>query len=269
MLPLFDARGVPFASAAGPDTGPQRIVSLVPSWTEALAALGLGARVVGATRFCVHPAAWHRGPDARARVGGTKTVEVEAVRALRPDLVVANREENVREQVEAIEAFAPVFLTDAATVPEALAELRALGRLTGTAPEAEALAGGIEAAFGAMERPATPVRAAYFIWKDPWMVAGGGTFIADVLARTGFANVFGDRLRYPAVTAEEVAVARPEVLLFSSEPFAFREKHVGALREACPDAAVRFVDGEAFSWYGVRMVRAVDEARAVHAALNR
>lgn len=260
--PVFDARGHAFA----PHT-PRRIVSLVPSWTETLAALDLDDRVVGVTRFCVHPSEWHRGPGAKARVGGTKTVDVETVRRLAPDLVVANREENVREQVEALEAFAPVFLTDAATVDDALRELRALGVATGTADAADRLVERIADGLADIKRPARPPRVAYFIWKDPWMAAGGDTFIADVLRRTGFANVFDDRLRYPEVTPADVAAARPDALLFASEPFRFREKHVGAMRAACPHAAVAFVDGEAFSWYGAHLLRTPAEAARLHRLL--
>lgn len=248
------------------DAPPRRIVSLVPSWTETLAALGLDAEVVGVTRFCVYPAAWHAGPHAKVRVGGTKTVDVATVRRLAPDLVVANREENVRDQVGALAAFAPVVLTNAATVDGALAELRGLGRLVGRADRAAALAGRLEAGLAAA--PAAPVlRIAYFIWKDPWMTVGGDTYVHDALARVGLENVFGDRPRYPEVTPAEVAAARPDALLFSSEPFRFRPKHVGALHEACPDAAVRFVDGEAFSWYGSGLARLPEEARRLRAAL--
>ena len=242
---------------------PRRVVSLVPSLTEAL--VGLGAPVVGVTRFCVHPDGVRR---RAAVVGGTKTVDVVRVATLAPDLVVANREENVREQVEGIEALgAPVYVTDVATVDGALATLRTLGALTGTGAAADALAARIAAGFDGLAA-APPVRAAYVIWKDPWMVAGGDTFVGDVLRRAGFVNVFEDARRYPDVTPEAVAEARPDALLFASETFRFREKHVGALRAACPSAAVAFVDGEAFSWYGPRLLATPDHVRAVRAALD-
>ncbi len=246
-----------------------RVVSLVPSLTETL--FDVGAEVVGVTRFCVHPASARQTATV---VGGTKTVDVDAVRRLAPGLVVANREENVREQVEAIAAFADVLVTDIATVDDALATIRTLGARTGTALAADALAADIARRFDALDvsddaRPdAPPVRAAYFIWKDPWMAAGGDTFIHDVLRRGGLANVFADRLRYPETTPEEVAALRPDVLLCSSEPFRFRPKHIGALAAACPGAAVRFVDGEAFSWYGSRLRTAPDALAALRASLR-
>jgi ABC-type Fe3+-hydroxamate transport system substrate-binding protein len=242
-----------------PISAPQRIVSLVPSLTDLLQALDLDDRVAGVTRFCVHPQPWRR---TKRVVGGTKTVDVGKVRALSPDLVLANREENVRDQVEAIAAFAPVYLTDVATLEDALAMIADVGALTGTEAAAGALATWIAEGFASLAA-APPLRAAYFIWKDPWMTVGGDTFIHDVLTRTGFVNVFGDRTRYPEVTPEDVAAARPDVLMFSSEPFRFREKHVGAVRAACPDAAVWFVDGEAFSWYGPRLLHTPEHVRAL------
>ena len=246
-----------------PAETPRRIVSLVPSLTELLADLGLGDRVVGVTRFCVHPPAWRR---TKRVVGGTKTVDVAAVQILGPDLVLANREENVREQVEAVAAFAPVYLTDVATLNDALTMIRDVGTLTGTRREAEALVGRIAEGFGVLEA-FDPLQASFFIWKDPWMTVGGDTFIHDVLTRTGFVNVFGDLQRYPEVTPEAVAAARPDVLLFSSEPFRFREKHVGAMRAACPEARVLFVDGEAFSWYGSRLLHTPEHVRTLREGL--
>ncbi len=243
-----------------------RIVSLVPSLTETL--FVLDAEVVGVTRFCVHP------DDARRRaavVGGTKTVDVEAVRRLAPDLVVANREENVREQVGAIAAFADVLVTDIATVDDAIGAIRTLGARTGTTAAADALADRIDRGFEVLAAEMahrTPVRAAYFIWKDPWMAVGADTFIHDVMRRAGLANVFADATRYPEVTPEAVAAATPDVLLFSSEPFRFRPKHIGAMTAACPGAAVRFVDGEAFSWYGSRLLVTPDVVRALREGLG-
>lgn len=231
---------------------PRRLVSLVPSLTETLAALGLDAETVGLTRFCVHPPGW----KARKRiVGGTKTVDVERVRALAPDLVVANREENVREQVEAIGAFAPVLLTDVETVDGALAAVRTLGAATGRDAEADRLARDIAAALAALP-PAVPQRAVYLIWRDPWMTVGGDTFIHAMLHAAGFANAFGDHARYPVVTPADVAAARPDVLLLSSEPYPFAQKHVAEAQALAPDARVALADGEAFSWYGPRMLHA-------------
>ena len=249
---------------AGSATFPQRIVSLVPSQTELLAALGLDARVVGVTRFCVRPGDWKR---RKAIVGGTKNVDVARVRALAPDLVLANREENTREDVEALAAFAPVLVTDVATVAGASAMIREVGARTGTEAVANALAGRIANGFAALPALA-PLRAAYFIWREPWMVAGGGTFIGDVLRRGGFANVFEHAPRYPAVSADEVVAARPDVLLFSSEPYPFRERHLAEWHDRLPGVPCAFVDGEACSWYGPRLLETPEHLRTLRRSLS-
>ncbi len=234
-----------------PPARPRRIVSLVPSLTEALADLGLDDETVGVTRFCVHPAGWKA---RKTIVGGTKNVDVARVLGLRPDLVVANREENERAPVEALAAAGvPVYVSDIATVDDTLAALRDLGRITGREAQAARLADDIAARFAALAPPAAPVRAVYLIWRDPWMTVGADTIIHDVMARGGLENAFGDRTRYPAVTADEIAAARPAVVLLSSEPFPFAQKHVAEVQAVVPGAHVALVDGEAFSWYGPRL----------------
>ena len=244
-----------------PPARPRRIVSLVPSLTEALAALGLDDETVGLTRFCVHPAGWKQ---RKTIVGGTKTVDVARVLGLRPDLVVANREENERAPVEALAAAGvPVYVSDIATVDDALAALRDLGRSTGREAEAERLASDLAARFAALPQPAAPVRAVYLIWRDPWMTVGADTIVHDVMARGGLANAFGDRTRYPAVTAAEIAAVQPDVVLLSSEPFPFREAHAAEVRAFAPGAHVALVDGEAFSWYGPRLGAAPDAMAGV------
>ena len=246
-LTLTDARGRP----ARLEAPPHRIVSLVPSQTELLADLGLDAEVVGVTRFCVHPEGWK---EEKTIVGGTKNVNVERVQALRPDLVLANLEENTQADVEKLDALAPVFVTDVRDVPGALAMIRAVGRLTGRDVRAERLAAEIEAGFANLEK-AAPLRAAYLIWRQPYMTVGGDTFIHDVLARGGFENVFGARQRYSEVTLDEIAAARPDAVLLSSEPYPFGEKHIEEIRARLPTPDVRLVDGEVFSWYGSRLLK--------------
>lgn len=241
---------------------PRRIVSLVPSQTELLADLGLDAEVVGVTKFCVHPEAWRR---QKIRVGGTKRVHLDRVRGLAPDLVLANKEENEREAVEAIAAFAPVYVTDVRTVAGAVEMVRAVGALVGRADAARTLADRIERGFASLARR-RPVRAAYLIWRDPWMAVGADTFIHDVMTCAGFANVFGGRARYPEVAGDELAAARPEVVLLSSEPFPFADRHVPEVARIVPDARVLLVDGQLFSWYGSRIARAPAYFRSLHEA---
>lgn len=238
-----------------PASLPRRIVSLVPSQTELLHALGLEEEVVGITKFCVHPAAWFQG---KKRVGGTKTVHLDKVAALHPDLVIANKEENVREQVEALAEHFPVWVSDVHDLPSALSMVEQIGRLTGKAAEAGALAAEVARRF-ALHRPeavAPRPRAAYLIWRKPYMVAGGDTFIHAMLEEAGFENAFGTEARYPEVSPAWLADCAPDVVLLSSEPYPFQEKHLAEFREICPTAQVAIVDGELFSWYGSRLLLA-------------
>jgi len=228
----------------------RRIVSLVPSQTELLHDLGLDAEVVGITQFCVHPSHWRR---TKTRIGGTKDVRVERVRSLAPDLVIANREENVREQVEAIRGFCPVWTSDVNDLVGALEMIRSVGRLTGKEAEAGPMAHSIEDAFTAFGRVEVSVRTAYLIWRDPWMAAGGDTFIHDMMRRCGFSNVFAEKPRYPVTSLSELSETGVGLVLLSSEPYPFRERDLEAVRLQIPGAEVRLVDGEMFSWYGSRL----------------
>lgn len=246
-----------------PPKAPAQIVSLVPSITETLADLGLDDEVVGLTRFCVHPAGWK---DAKTIVGGTKNVNIDRVLSLQPDLVLANREENVREQVEALAETLPIALTDVATVDEGIEMIRNLGTLFNREAAAGSLADEIERTF---PNRSPILNAAYLIWRNPWMTIGGDTFISDVMHRAGFGNVFSHTTRYPEISLETLKDSRADVILLSSEPFPFREKHVEEVEKET-QKPVLLVDGEAFSWYGSRMRGApknLDEAfrQAEHA----
>lgn len=227
----------------------QRIISLVPSQTELLFDLGLEAEVVGITKFCVHPEQWFR---SKPRVGGTKQVSIEKVAALQPTLIIANREENVKEQVEALEAIAPVWVSDVTNIASALEMIGAVGELTGRSAEARSICTEIEVAL-TIPKAHQPLSAAYLIWNDPIMVAGGDTFISDMMRNAGLRNVFENRDRYPAVTIDELRSISPDVLILSSEPFPFKASHAAIFSAALPGTRVRLADGEMFSWYGSRM----------------
>jgi len=230
---------------------PLRIVSLVPSQTELLHTLGLAGRVVGVTRFCVHPEDW-RG--TRQRVGGTKNINIETLLSLHPDLVIANKEENTREQVEAIARQVPVWISDVHDLDSALAMMQGIGEITGRQAEAARLTTRIGSDFEALARTTQGRRApdtAYLIWKDPYMTAGGDTFISDILTRSGFNNIFGAAKRYPVA---DIDTLRCEVLMLSSEPYPFKERHREALQRLKPHTRVMLVNGELFSWYGSRLL---------------
>ncbi|WP_354584744.1 helical backbone metal receptor [Hymenobacter sp. UYCo722] len=232
---------------------PRRIVSLVPSQTELLFDLGLGARVVGVTKFCIYPA---EARTAAAVIGGTKNFNFDKIAALKPDLIIGNKEENYQQGIEELAANYPVWLSDISNLPDALDMIRRVGFIAGAKEKAAALADTIEASFAGLTTPgnqAAAVSAAYFIWRKPYMVAATGTFIDDMLRRAGFANVFAGLSRYPEITAEQLVSAAPQRLFLSSEPYPFGNKHIAEFQAICPNAKIEIVDGELFSWYGSRL----------------
>ncbi len=244
---------------------PRRIVSLLPSTTETLCALGLAKALVGITAYCVEPRELVRG---KPHVGGTKDPDLERIRALAPDLVVANIEENLREHVETLRGWGiPVWVTYPRTVIDGIRMIAQLGEIAGAQARAAAIVGELEAALarvseGTAARP--PVDVFYAIWREPYMTINADTYIHDLLAVAGGRNVFADRPeRYPAVTLDEVAARRPEVILLPDEPYRFRRAHVKDF-ERC-GGRVHLVDGKLFSWYGPRIAEAL---RAVPALLT-
>lgn len=235
---------------------PQRIVSLVPSQTELLHHLGLEEETVGITKFCVHPAGWFK---TKTRVGGTKTVKAETINRLNPDLIIANKEENVKEQVEELAKHYPVWLTDVNNLDEALKMIRDIGDLAGKQSLSHTLTQNISNAFDELSNLQTSnpkLKTAYLIWQKPYMTTGGDTFIHDMLTRCGFDNIFADRKRYPETTIEELQAANCQLLLLSSEPYPFKQQHIDELVARLPGCKVLLADGEYFSWYGSRLLNA-------------
>ncbi|MCU0451002.1 MAG: helical backbone metal receptor [Bernardetiaceae bacterium] len=243
----------------------RRIVSLVPSQTELLFYLGAGPQVVGRTKFCIHPA-----PAVRAVpvVGGTKNAPVARILAQQPDLVLANQEENLRETVEALRPHVPVWTSQIDALPQALHMIGAVGQLTGRGAAAQQLGAELTAAFAALP-PGPARRVLYLIWREPYLAAGPGTFIGDMLARAGWQNVLPAAAgRYPVVAPEQWAALAPEWVLLSSEPFPFKAKHLAEVAAFCPPAQVRLVDGELFSWYGSRLLHTPGYLRALAASAS-
>lgn len=242
-------------------TVPERIISLVPSQTELLYYLGLDKQIAGITKFCVHPQSWHQGKD---RVGGTKNIHIEKVRALQPDLVIANKEENLQQQVETLRAIAPVWTSDVATVEDALNMIHTIGLMTGKADTAENICQRIRLDFQdiTLHPPGAGLRTAYLIWQKPWMTVGGDTFISNILHKAGFQNVFGDMTRYPEISLADIRNRNTQLVLLSSEPYPFREEHAVELSRALPGVHIRLADGEMFSWYGSRLLHLKDYLRA-------
>ncbi len=243
---------------------PGRIVSLVPSQTEMLFDWGLDQELVGITKFCVHPAGKRQEKKV---VGGTKKLHLEKIAALSPDLVVGNKEENAREDMEWLFERFPVWMSDIVRAEDAYDMMERLGPVVGREAEARQMAAEIRSLFerAAVSRSVPPPSAAYLIWRGPYMAAAGGTFIHEMLRLAGFRNVFGELARYPTVTLSQLQAADPDFVLLSSEPYPFKEKHLAEFRAACPSATVRLVDGEMFSWYGSRMRLAADYFRSLSA----
>jgi ABC-type Fe3+-hydroxamate transport system substrate-binding protein len=230
-----------------------KVVSLVPSITEALFDLGLTEHeVVGRTKFCIHPAEKVKHVPV---IGGTKNINTDKIRALQPDLILANKEENVKEQVKALMNDFKVIVTDIETVEDNASLLESLGKLFSKEEQARAFNLKIREALN-QAAPDSKLKAAYLIWKNPYMTVGSDTFIDKILAATGFENFFKDRKRYPEITTGDLAGA--DVIMLSSEPFPFKEKHIEELKAVYPDKKIMIVDGEAFSWYGTHIARCRD-----------
>jgi len=228
---------------------PTRIISLVPSQTELLFELGLGDKVVGLTKFCTRPEA---GVKGKTFVGGTKKFNLEIIQGLHPDLIIGNKEENYREGIDALKQHYPVWMSDINTLADARDMIIKIGDITGTQEKAKNLSHTIAARFRNLPASAT-INTAYFIWKNPYMAVGAHTFIHEIMRQAGFSNVFAHLNRYPVISSELLQSINPQLILLSSEPYPFREKHQQEFKSLCPQATVLLVDGELFSWYGSRL----------------
>lgn len=244
---------------------PKRIVSLCPSQTETLFALGLESHLVGRTRYCIHPApAVEKVPI----VGGTKKVETALIAALEPDLIIAQKEENTPAIVEELSTIAPVYVTQVESYEEALESIRRLGEVTARLPQAQELVQKIEAAFAVLRPASPPIPVLYLIWRKPYMAAGKGTFIHSLLTRLGWDNVAASLPgRYP--TLDEPERLAPACVLLSTEPYPFSEKHFPEVQRYWPQAHPVVVRGDYFSWYGVRMQEAAPYLQRLQHELQR
>lgn len=227
---------------------PTRIISLVPSQTELLHDLGLDDEVVGITKFCVHPKGWY---ESKTRIGGTKNLNFDKIEELSPDLIIANKEENNKADIERLSNKYNVYISDVNSFDEALQMMSDIGNLTGKNKEVDELIHSIK-----KEKenylPSKNQSAVYFIWREPWMVVGQSTFINDMIRLAGYKNLISDD-RYPELKLEDLKELNPDVVLLSTEPYPFKTEHIQELQELLPKAKVKLVDGEYFSWYGSRM----------------
>jgi len=236
-------------------TIPKRIISLVPSQTELLVDLGLEENLVGITKFCVHPEYLRK---TKTIVGGTKEVKLKKIKALNPDIILCNKEENTKEMVGELEEIAPVHVSDIVKIEDAFELMFQYGEIFQKVALVETMVNSIKRKITALQeqlRDKPVKKVAYFIWKKPLMVAGQDTFIDELLKLNKFENVFKES-RYPETTFEEIKAKNPELLLLSSEPFPFKEMHKEYFSEL--NMEIKLVDGEYFSWYGSRLVEAID-----------
>jgi ABC-type Fe3+-hydroxamate transport system substrate-binding protein len=242
---------------------PQKIISVVPSQTELLHYLGLHSETIGITKFCIHPKEWYR---SKTKVGGTKTLNINLIKKLQPDLIIANKEENVKEQIEELAKDCNVLVTDVNNVEDALQMIVQVGQVTQKEKAALHLVEKIKNGFAKIKQTPKKINTAYLIWNKPYMAVGNGTFINDILCKCGLQNIFADKDRYPQVTVADLHIANPQdpvgcqsagccaLLLLSTEPYPFKQKHITELQQQLPHTKIVLVDGEMFSWYGSRML---------------
>jgi ABC-type Fe3+-hydroxamate transport system substrate-binding protein len=233
------------------DYPPRRIVSLVPSQTELLFDLCLEERIVGITKFCVHPS---EKVKSKTKIGGTKKFNFDVIRSLHPDLVIGNKEENYQEGIRALEKEFPVWMSDIATLGDALRMIHSIGEITDKGTETNLLTAAIQKSFSTIKRH-IPRKVLYLIWKSPWMAAGKKTFINSMLSEIGLQNVLEEN-RYPELSVEQIQQLNPEVIFLSSEPYPFKEQHLIELKTLLPTSNIQLVDGEMFSWYGSKLENA-------------
>jgi len=248
---------------------PKRIVSLVPSQTELLCDLALENELVGITKFCVHPL---HLKATKTIVGGTKKVDFDKIRALNPDFILCNKEENSYDMLPELEKIAPTYFSDVNTIQDAIDLILRLGSIFNRRTESDNLAHKIEFKLNdfkqfVKDKPTRKV--AYFIWSKPWMVAGNDTFINEMLALNKFENIYANVSRYPKIEIDRIRHdGDPDVVILSSEPFPFKDEHAMEISTFTNRSITVFGDGEMFSWFGSRMLLAFDYFKALHKKLE-
>jgi ABC-type Fe3+-hydroxamate transport system substrate-binding protein len=239
-----------------PILSPKRIISLVPSITELLHHFQLDNETIGITKFCVHPQTWFKN---KTRIGGTKNINIEKIISLQPDLILCNKEENVQVQIETLAATLPVNMCDVKNYEDALQMIETIGILTNKSNESKQLIKNIEFSFQQSNISSSKkIKTAYLIWKEPYMTVGGDTFISSMMEKAGLENIYNNEDRYPTKSIIDLQKDNPDIILLSSEPYPFKEKHMVELQQYFPNTTIVLIDGEMFSWYGSRMLYAAE-----------
>ncbi len=236
---------------------PKRIISLVHSQTELLYDLGLDEEIIGITKYCVHPKDWL---ESKTKVGGTKKLNLEKIRELKPDLIIGNKEENEKSLVLELMKHYPVWMSDIKTLEEALNMIDCIGTITGKEKKSLEIQNNIREQFSHFKLSTSsimrPLSVLYLIWRKPYICAGTHTFIDHMLQICGLQNAIHTKPRYPEINAGQIQSSNPSLIFLSSEPYPFQQKHIRELQGICPNSKVVLVDGEMFSWYGSRLLYA-------------
>ncbi len=232
---------------------PQRIISLVPSLSELLADLGLQDKVIGITKFCVHPESWLK---TKTIIGGTKNFNLDEIIKLNPDVIFGNKEENFEAGISQLKTNYPVWMSDINSIKDSLSMILSLGEITDKAAESKQLVYDIRKEFQSTKK-LNGQSVLYLIWRNPWMAAATNTFIHSLLDHLGLKNALEHEMRYPELTDEAIHNLKPEYIFLSSEPYPFREKHIEELQAISSTSKIILVDGEMFSWYGSRLLKAI------------
>ena len=234
------------------ETIARRVLSIVPSQTELLFYLGLEDKIVGLTKFCVHPTSARR---EKVVVGGTKNLHLDKIVALKPDLVIGNKEENTQELIHHLSQICPIWMSDIHSLTSAQEMIAEMGNFFDVESKSQRLIDELRDEFDSFQK-LNKLRVLYFIWRDPYMVAGSGTFIDHMLNTIGLENAAFNLSRYPLLEIDEIRSLAPEVIMLSSEPYPFKTKHIAELEKEFPDTQIMIVNGEYFSWYGSRLLKA-------------
>ncbi|WP_178987713.1 ABC transporter substrate-binding protein [Winogradskyella schleiferi] len=243
---------------------PKRIISLVPSQTELLVDLGIEDLIVGVTKFCVHPK--HLRLSKKV-VGGTKQVNLQKIMDLNPDIILCNKEENTKEMIAELETIVPIHISDIYDLEDCFELIKMYGNIFHKEKRASELISNIRNAREAFQlqiKAKEELKVAYFIWKNPWMVAASINFIDAMISEAGFTNAFKVEERYPEIDLNNSKLKEADLIFLSSEPFPFKSEHILELKSKFPEKTVKIVDGELFSWYGSRLLKSYPYFKTLH-----
>ncbi|MDP1802795.1 MAG: helical backbone metal receptor [Bacteroidota bacterium] len=247
------------------DKKPLRIISIVPSQTEFLWDIGLRNELVGITKFCVHPGEMFRSIE---KVGGTKNLNINKIRALKPDLIIGNKEENEQADIELLQKEFNVWMSDIYTFDHAFEMMKNLGEILDKKSRVKKIVDEIKRTLPEVKNIFKRQKTAYFIWYKPYMCAARNTFIDHALNYVGLKNALRNFKRYPKLDDEKLKEIKPGLCLLSSEPFPFKVKHIKELRDKLPESKIVIIDGEIFSWYGSRLLHFTEYVKQLKKMLD-